>query len=130
MSIDYTSFAFPKAKSKEMKSSQLKTKTPFKKASKPMKKQTAKQRKLENNRFSIITDNLKQCYFCGVAKESTHEVFPGSNRKTSMIYGLTVPACLQCNSKEADNPDKELRELAKKRFKEVYPKLNFKDLFR
>ena len=42
-----------------------------------IKKKTSKLQKLEKNRFSILTNNLEQCYFCGKRKDDLNEVFNG-----------------------------------------------------
>ena len=34
-----------------------------------LKKQSSKQRKLETNRFSMLTDNLEVCYICDKRKK-------------------------------------------------------------
>lgn len=64
-----------------------------------MKKKSYKLTKLEKNRFSIVTDNLEQCYICGMPKNHLHEVFYGNNRINSMKYGCIVPLCAYCHSK-------------------------------
>lgn len=70
---------------------------------KPINKRTKKQVKLENSRFSIITDDLKHCYICtergikDITKDDLHEVYGGSNRKRSIENGLVVPLCRQCH---------------------------------
>ena len=40
-----------------------------------IKKKTSKLQKLEKNRFSILTNNLEQCYICGKSKDDLNEVF-------------------------------------------------------
>ncbi len=68
-----------------------------------IKKRSKKQTKLENNRFSIITNDLKHCYICtergikNVTKQDLHEVYGGSNRKRSIENGLVVPLCRKCH---------------------------------
>ncbi len=67
---------------------------------KELKKKSNKLKRLENNRFSIITDNLKICYICKQKKkDDLNEVFEGSNRQMSMRYGLVIPVCRECHSK-------------------------------
>lgn len=58
-----------------------------------MKKRSSKLAKLENNRFSIITDKLDTCIICGKPKDNLHEVFFGKNRQMSMKYGCVIPLC-------------------------------------
>ena len=67
---------------------------------KELKKKSNKLKRLENNRFSIITDNLKTCYICKQKKkDDLNEVFEGSNRQMSMKYGLVIPSCRECHNK-------------------------------
>lgn len=69
------------------------------KKNKAIKKKTNKLKKLEAERYSIITDDLTQCYLCGTKKMDTHELIGGCNRQTSMKWGLTIPICRKCHSK-------------------------------
>lgn len=56
---------------------------------KELKKKSNKLKKLEDNRFSIITDNLKICYICNQnKKEDLHEIFGGCNRVKSMQWRI------------------------------------------
>lgn len=70
---------------------------------KPIKNRTNKQAKLENSRYSIITEDLEHCYICtergikGVLRDDLHEVYGGSNRKRSIENGLVVPLCRKCH---------------------------------
>ena len=67
---------------------------------KELKKKSNRLKRLENNRFSIITDNLKICYICKQKKkDDLNEVFEGSNRQMSMKYGLVIPICRECHNK-------------------------------
>ena len=71
--IDYTQFKFPKGKiNKEDNKSRLKTNL---KRNTPIKKRTAKQNKLEKERFSILTTDFTKCYICGKSKNEIHELF-------------------------------------------------------
>lgn len=71
--IDYTLFKFPKGKiNKEDSKSSSKT---ILKRNKPIKKRTAKQNKLEKERFSILTTDFTKCYICGKPKNDIHEIF-------------------------------------------------------
>ena len=70
---------------------------------KAIKNKTKKQAKLENSRYSIITNDLKHCYICtqkglkDIPKDDLHEVYGGSNRKRSIENGLVVPLCRKCH---------------------------------
>ncbi len=62
----------------------------------PIKQRTAKQAKLERDRYSIITDDLKICAECGNENcdINLHEIFYGTGkRKLSIKYGLVIPLC-------------------------------------
>lgn len=75
---------------------------------KELKKKSNKLKKLEDNRFSIITDNLKICYICNQnKKDDLHEIFGGCNRVKSMQWGLVIPICRECHQEWKEN--KELR---------------------
>lgn len=50
-------------------------------------------RKLERQRFSILTDDLTMCYICHQPKQDLHEVYEGSSRLNSMKYGMVLPLC-------------------------------------
>lgn len=64
MSIDYSTFAFPKGSPKIKKKVQIKNKT---------NKLAYKEKKRE----SILTDNMERCYICGSKKCDIHEIFGG-----------------------------------------------------
>lgn len=85
-----------------------------------IKKKSSKLAKLENNRFSIITNNLEKCYFCGNKKMELHEAFRGRNRQKSMKWGLVIPICKICHTKITI--DKELSKILEKKAKEIFIK--------
>ena len=62
-----------------------------------IKRKSKKLRKLEKNRKSILTNDLKTCYICGKKATSIHEIYKGSNRKISMINNFCVPLCDKCH---------------------------------
>ena len=70
---------------------------------KAIKNKTNKQAKLENSRYSIITNDLKHCYICterglkDIPKDDLHETYGGSNRKRSIENGFVVPLCRKCH---------------------------------
>lgn len=96
-----------------------------------IKKKSSKLAKLERNRFSIITNDLKHCYICKQAKWELHEIFGGINRQSSMKYGLVIPVCRKCHEMIPNNETlrKNLYEVAKKEFKKHYKSENFIDIF-
>lgn len=63
---------------------------------KPIKQRTAKQAKIERDRYSILTDDLTTCIECGKrnCNINLHEIFYGTGkRKLSIKYGLVIPLC-------------------------------------
>ena len=81
-------------------------------------------KKLEKNRYSIITDNLDYCFLCGKPKIHLHEIIFGKNRVNSMIYGLVIPVCDKCHDRiHVDYKlDHKLKVLAQTKFEENYDK--------
>lgn len=63
-----------------------------------MKKKSSKLSKLERNRYSVFTNNLKYCVICRNKKEHLHEVFFGRNRLKSIEFGFVIPLCSLCHS--------------------------------
>ena len=60
---------------------------------------------------SIISEE-KKCYICGSVRWiEIHHVFGGADRKTSDIYGLTVPLCHYCHNEPPNGVhfNKEIR---------------------
>lgn len=96
-----------------------------------IKKKSSRLAKLERNRHSIITDDLKHCYICGSKKEDLHEIFGGRNRQASMKYGLVVPVCRKCHDliPKCESLRQELYKVAKKEFKKHYKLENFIEIF-
>lgn len=88
-------------------------------------------KKLEKNRFSIITNNLNMCYLCGRKKDHLHEVFFGKNRINSMKYGCVVPLCSDCHHKVHCNIniDRKLKKMFQRKFEEMYD-IDFLKIFR
>ncbi len=99
---------------------------------KELKKKSNKLKKLESKRFSILTDNMQICYICNKArKDDLHEIFEGSNRQTSMKWGLVIPICRGCHDLwEIDMQiKKKVREEAKQKFYKLYSKEKFLEVF-
>lgn len=95
---------------------------------KQIKQKSNKLVKLEKNRFSILTDNLKICYICNKKlKEDTHEIFGGSNRRKSMVWGLVIPICRGCHAKW--KTDKELRKKYQQEAQRIFEKEHSHELF-
>lgn len=74
-----------------------------------MKYKTKKLANLEKNRFSIFTDNLNICMFCGMKATDLNEIFRGRNRRNSMKYGAVIPLCRRCHCKITDNYNLEIK---------------------
>lgn len=87
-----------------------------------MKYKSNKLRKLENNRYSIIVDNMNYCVECGKKRDDLNEIFPGRNRQNSMKYGLVIPMCRSCHRKYTDNRELQLKwmKIGQKAFEDNY----------
>lgn len=95
---------------------------------KEIKKKSNKLKKLESKRFSILTDNMQLCYICQKRKkDDLHEIFEGSNRQTSMKFGLVIPVCRKCH--DLWKIDKELKKKIRKEAKEKFYKLYSEEKF-
>lgn len=96
---------------------------------KAIKNKTKKQAKLENSRYSIITDDLKHCYICtqnglkDIPKDDLHEVYGGSNRKRSIENGFVVPLCRKCHQ------DNEILKFLKRFIQKEYEKKHTREDF-
>lgn len=88
-------------------------------------------KKLENNRFSILTNDLTKCYCCPKPKQHLHEVYEGIYRNRSMEYGCVLPLCNDCHIKIHHDAEFKLyyKRLMESQFKKTYPNLNFNELF-
>ena len=87
-------------------------------------------------RFSVITDDMDHCYICGRNRECLHEVFYGTaNRKLSIKYGMVIPLCnFHHNMSDMGIHfnyflDTKVKQEAQYRFNEVYPDLDFLQIF-
>lgn len=96
-----------------------------------MKNKSSKLAKLENNRYSIITDNLNYCIICGKPKQDLNEIFGGRNRQNSMKYGLVIPMCRNCHIKYTNDADMQLewKKLGQEVFEDTYNE-EFIDIFK
>lgn len=70
-----------------------------------MRKKSKKLATLERHRYSVFTEDLTKCYFCGKPKEDLHELLPGRNRLNSMRYGYVLPVCRSCHEELTNNND-------------------------
>lgn len=95
---------------------------------KEIKRKSTKLKQLETKRYSILTSNLRVCYICNKRKkDDLHEIFGGSNRQKSMIWGLVIPVCRECHNEWDVN--EKLRKKIQQKAKEEFKKRNTKDKF-
>ena len=92
-----------------------------------MKFKTSKLRKLEADRYSILTDDLEHCYICGEHKDDMHEIYGGRNRRVSMANGFCVPLCRSCHSfiTRDNTSDLVLKQHCQKKFEEENSREDF-----
>ena len=94
----------------------------YKKASKQIKQH----KKLESERFSIITNDLKHCFVCGKTRNALHEVFYGSYRLVSIRYGMVIPLCLKHHTEgkysvhQNRQLDLQIKKMSQKIFENKY----------
>jgi hypothetical protein len=98
------------------------------KPKRPLKQISKKRAKLERKRFSIFTDNLDKCYFCNRPRDDLHELLGGRNRNNSMRYGLVLPVCREHHNEIQHSI--EYKKMTQKKFQEVYPEIDFVDIFK
>lgn len=86
-----------------------------------MRRKSKKLAKLERERFSVFTEDLSHCSYCGGTYQLTkHEIFEGRNRQNSMKYGFVLPLCLECHRKIQD--DLEFSDKWKRKSQEYFEK--------
>lgn len=97
-----------------------------------MNQKSSKLAKLERERFSLFTNDLEHCYFCGKKKDNIHEVIFGKNRINSIKFGLTLPLCLEHHRLMHKDTTliKEYKQKGQVLFNKTYPNLNFEDIFK
>lgn len=104
-------------------------KTPIKDKEKKttIKKKSNKLAKKENKRFSILTNNLEQCYLCQNKKQDIHEIYKGCNRQTSMKYGFCIPICRKCHFMTEINSkiDLQLKKKCQKEYEKTHTREEF-----
>ena len=91
----------------------------------------------KNCHFSIIQENLSECYKCHTTYNlHCHHVFEGRNRQNSERYGLKVMLCGKHHNLSNEGVhfnkefDLELKKLGQQKFEENYPDLDFLSIFR
>lgn len=90
--------------------------------------------RLERMRYSILTKDLTRCFLCGKPKDHIHEIYFGKNRVNSMKWGCCVPLCYSCHQgnngvHHNSQVDIRLKQLCQNKFNEVYPNINFLEIF-
>ena len=87
--------------------------------------------KLEKNRFSILTDDLSECFICQRPRDDINEIFMGRNRQNSMKWGLCIPMCRRCHNNY--HKDRKMQEyfmkMGQEAFEKVYPNEEFIKIF-
>ena len=95
-----------------------------------MKVKSNNLRKLEKNRYSILTHNLDTCYICKQPSTDIHEIYGGSNRQNSMKNGFCIPLCRRCHQILTNDPKMALnyKILCQDRFEKSYTRKEFIDI--
>lgn len=91
-------------------------------------------KQLEKMRFSILTKDLSRCFLCNKPKEHLHEIYFGKNRVNSMKWGCVIPLCRNCHQGKLGvhnnyEVDITLKQMCQKKFAEVYPDIDFLEIF-
>ena len=97
-----------------------------------MKYKTSKLRKLEANRYSILTDDLNHCYLCFGNEHyneplDMHEIYGGANRQISMENGFCIPLC-RTHHRQITN-DNEASSILKKQCQNKFEKEHSREDF-
>ena len=94
------------------------------KKSTPLKQKSAKQKKIESKRYSILQQDKSKCYFCNNKAVDTHELIKGINRKKCIKWGLVVYICRDCHRKTEEDSKfyKETRKMAQEVWQSYYNK--------
>lgn len=92
-----------------------------------MKQKTNKLRRLETKRFSILTNNLNECYLCGKPKQDLHEIYSSGSRKQSMVYGFVIPLCRLCHQNITLNSvlNLQLKQICQKEYEKEHTRDEF-----
>lgn len=129
--VDYSAFAFPKAR--------------WRTSEKPKGQQSGKSRKRKKHRKSIMhPKGSGYCYLCAALHndytykptQEHHVMFGSGQRELSEEYGLTVQLCLDHHKDgpEAAHNNQAIRELlcrdAQEAFMMEYPDLNWMEIFK
>jgi len=91
-----------------------------------------KKPKIDPNKPSILTDDMKHCYLCGSPYQiEWHHILSNSNRNKSTLYKLIVPLCRNCHREVHSNYQKmeALRIKGQEAFEREYPDKDFLAIF-
>jgi hypothetical protein len=97
-----------------------------------MKYKTSKLKKLEKERYSILTQDLSHCIIHKDKKaDDINEIFMGRNRLNSMKYGLCIPLCRYCHRQYHNDRDMQLYWMKKglEVFLQDHTIEDFRDIF-
>ena len=95
---------------------------------KSMKKITSKQKKLEENRHSILTNDLNKCYVCKKRKkDDMHEIYAGAKKQISMKNGFCIPICRKCHNEIQNEEEKII--IYKRKCQQEYEKTHTREEF-
>lgn len=103
----------------------------YKKKNIKVYKKSSKITNLEKNRFSLFTDDLDHCIFCGAKRDNLHEVIFGKNRTNSMRYGIVIPVCIKHHLECHKNSQLQhiWKVKSQEAFEKAYPDLDFIKIF-
>lgn len=95
-----------------------------------MRNKTYKLKKLEKNRFSILTNDMEHCYICQSPFVEIHEIYNAGNRKISMKNGFCVPLCHKHHEYVTLNADGSnyLKQKCQRVFEETHSRDEFMKL--
>ena len=92
-----------------------------------MKKKTERLKKLERERFSIITNDLKNCFLCGSTPTDLHEIYGAGNRQASMRKGFVVPLCRRHHQQAHEDAElsRQLKIICQLKYEEEHTREEF-----
>lgn len=87
-----------------------------------MRNKSSKLKKLESERYSILTDDLTMCYICKRPKEDMHEIYGGANRIVSIKNGLCIPICRNCHYRATNDNEfsLQLKQVCQSKYEETH----------
>lgn len=103
------------------------------KEKKTIKKRTYRLAKTENNRFSIIYEDLTKCCVCGSKRNiELNEIYEGSYRSLSIKYGMIIPLCNKHHKQFHNDRLFALyyKSLFQKKFEKTYSHEEFIQIFK